>query len=404
MSNQLIQEQEAFEEFCRHARDSGIVAFDTEFISEHTYRPELCLLQFATDEQAVAADPFELSDLSPWWDIMCDPEVTVIVHGGQAEVRFCLWESGNPPQSLIDVQLAEGMRSRSYPLGYAALVNRVLQLGVSGKATRTDWKRRPLSDDQIRYAIEDVKYLPDIWRTQLKSLTELGRAEWVYAEFDKYVTDLTADDARAGWVRLPGINRLSRRELAVAINLYEWRDQQAQQRNKQPRRVLRDDLLLDIARRKPKTTGELMATRDMNRSDYRRSAAEMLNCVEEALAIPKQDLPVVPRNRERDSRQDEQVLGKLLSIALANRCAEMDVSMQLVATSADLRQLVRRHVYKDRSIDELPLLTGWRATVCGDLLTDVLDGHIVLKVADPESDHPLVFIRTDSDDTPAGQP
>lgn len=398
MSQHLIVEQRQFDDFCAHARSAGIVAFDTEFVSEHSYRPELCLLQFATTEQQVAVDPYEVQDLSAWWDIMVDPDVTVIVHGGQAEVRFCIWACDKAPKSLVDIQLAEGLQSRSYPLGYAALVQRVLGKSISSKATRTDWRRRPLSDEQIEYAIDDVRFVPRIWQTQEESLTRLGRRDWALTEFDRYVQNIEKECRELSWHKLSGIQRLNRRELAVAIRLFEWRESQAEIRNRQPRRVLRDDLLLEMARRKPANVQQLMATRDMNRADYRRVAEDIVAVVQEAMDLPDKELPDSMRSRQKDNRQDEQVLGKLLSIALANRCAEQNVSMQLVATSSDLRLLVRRHVYQDQTVEELPLQQGWRAQVCGDLLTDVLDGRIVLRVADPESDHPLVFERIDPRD------
>src|SRR5690606_39583717 len=125
MSERLIVEQAEFEAFCEHARSERLVGFDSEFVSEYSYTPELCLLQFATSDRLVGVDPYRVRDLSAWWDIMADPDVTVVVHGGQAEIRFCLELSGKAPANLVDVQLAEGLRSRSYPLAFDSLVARV---------------------------------------------------------------------------------------------------------------------------------------------------------------------------------------------------------------------------------------------------------------------------------------
>ena len=175
----LISNHEDFAELCDHIREAGVVAFDTEFVSESTYRPELGLLQFATDERSVAVDPLAVSDLSMWWDIMSDDQTTVIVHGGQAEIRFCLHMIGKPPRKLYDIQLAEGFRGRSYPLSYAAIVQRVLNQHVDSSQTRTDWLRRPLSNDQLKYALEDVDYVLEIWRKQTTWLKKHGRLDWV---------------------------------------------------------------------------------------------------------------------------------------------------------------------------------------------------------------------------------
>src|SRR5690348_11870418 len=126
MPHRLITDQTEFDDFCEHVRQAGEVAFDTEFISEHTYRPELCLLQFATRERSAAVDPLAVTDLSRWWKLMAGDEISIVVHGGREEVRFCLWNAGGRPKRLFDVQIAEGLFSRSFPLGYNALVSREL--------------------------------------------------------------------------------------------------------------------------------------------------------------------------------------------------------------------------------------------------------------------------------------
>ncbi|MGH7128255.1 MAG: ribonuclease D, partial [Planctomycetaceae bacterium] len=193
MTEPLIVEAAAFDELCDHIERAGLVAFDTEFVSEFTYRPELGLLQFATAERLAAVDPYAVTDLGRWWRIMAGDEVAVIVHGGQAEVRFCRVATGERPRRLVDVQLAEGMRSRSYPLGYGPLVARVLGKRVSGKETRSDWRARPLSPRQIRYALEDVEHVLKIWDRQRVALESLGRLSWAEQEFERLIDETIAD-------------------------------------------------------------------------------------------------------------------------------------------------------------------------------------------------------------------
>jgi ribonuclease D len=213
---------------------------------------------------------------------------------------------------------------------------------------------------------------------------------WAQAEFDRFVSDLEQEPGRESWRRLPGSQSLSARELAIARELYQWREEEGLKRDKPVRKVLRDDLVIELAHRQPRDITDLLATRDMNRSDYKRAAPEMLAAVERALALPADQCPQVKRS---EKEQDEQLLAQLLAIALANRCAQVEVAMGLVGTSADLRHLVRWHVYGDKSGGTPRLMQGWREEVCGDLLTDVLAGKVALRVADPRSDHPLVFER-----------
>jgi len=276
-------------------------------------------------------------------------------------------------------------------------VRRVVGNTAHGRETRADWRKRPLTNSQLEYAVDDVQHLIEIYRRQYASLAKQGRETWAERECERLIEEVEAERGPNAWMRLSGINRLNPRELAVAKALYIWRDSEAALRNKPVRKILRDDLIIDIARRRPKTEADLLATRDLNRTDFRRHAPEMLVAVEEALALPNSELPQLPPNPDDDKTHDEQLLGQLLGIALANRCAEMNVAMGLIGKAADLRHLVRWHVHQDFTGGPPRLMQGWRAEVCGDLLADVLDGKISLRVADPQSDHPLIFERRSND-------
>lgn len=394
MTTPLITTQSAFDELCEHIQQAGAVAFDTEFVSEFTYRPELCLVQLATRERCVAVDPYEVGDLSRWWEIMAGDDVAVIVHGGREEVRYCLAFAGRPPgKKFWDVQVAEGLRSRSFPLGYEALVKRVLGRTAHGRETRTDWRRRPLTEQQIAYALDDVRHVLEIWDKQRRSLQSQKRLHWAEAELQRMIDEVTAERGPLAWQRLPGLQRLSPKELAVAKKIYEWRDAEAAAKNRPVRKILRDDLAVELARRRPTNEADLLACRDLNRPEYKKAAPAMLAAIAKGMATPPAACPTLPKSLDDDKSHDEQVVGQLLGLALANRCAELNVAMSLVGKVADLRHLVRWHVYGEQDGEPPRLTAGWRAEVCGDLLTDVLDGRIALRVADPQSDHPLVFER-----------
>jgi ribonuclease D len=389
MSLTLISDSGQFLELCRHIRETGFVAFDTEFVSEHTYRPELGLLQFATDSRSVAVDPYAVGDLAAWWEIMGDEETTVVVHGGQAEIRFCLTESGASPRRLIDVQLAEGFRSTSYPLAYRSLVSRVIGAKVHGSETRTDWRKRPLSDRQLEYAIEDVKHLPKVWAKQETLLRKLGRLDWFLDEMQEMISQIASESTQEAWRKL-SVPHLGPREMAVLRELAEWRRDEAERRNRPLRQILRDDLMVELAKRQPHNLQELNRTRDLNRPSYQRSAKEFLTCIEKGLAVPEDECPQPPSARDRDRRIDDKAIGQLLGMALTNRCAQLNLSKQIVATSADLRDFIQWHL--DGRRGEPPTMTvGWRAEVCGKLLTDLLEGRLSVRVGNPASKHPLVF-------------
>lgn len=388
MPGRLITTQLAFDELCDEIRTSGIVAFDTEFVSETYYRPRLCLMQFATPQRAAVVDPFSL-ELDGWWDLFMDEETTIVAHGAREEVRFCLHLGGATPRNLVDVQVAEGLLSRGFPLSYKALVHRVLDLRIETHETRTDWTRRPLTSRQVDYALEDVAYLLPIWERQQSALKKAGRLEWAWDEFARRTGVYAAEEEGERWRKVPGVHKLSRRELAIVRELHAWRDRQAQLRNKPARSVLRDDLLIDLAHRKPHKLDEVTATRGMQRRDYRRDAEELLACVQRALALPEDQCPKKASTRQPLPQED--VLGKLLAIALADRCAELGISQSIVGSMADLQDLVRWHALNQRQGHPPALVQGWRAEVCGNVLTELLDGRVCLRVADVHRDAPLVF-------------
>lgn len=385
----LIESQDELQELCDHIRSSGLVAFDTEFVSDAGYRAELGLLQFATAERVVAVDPLAVESLRPWWDVMADDSTTVIVHGGQAEVRFCIQQGQCVPRRVVDIQIAEGLRGRSFPLAYGAIVERVLGTQVSSHQTRSNWLRRPLSEDQLRYALDDVSYIPEVWSRQRAWLEKEGRLTWAEAEFDRMCNDVAADEQQEPWVRLSGLPRLSRRELATAMSLARWRDSVARIRDRSPRRILRDDLLVDLARRRPTTEQQVLATRDLNRPDYRRLISEILDAVAEAAAIAEDALPRrIPQTEESGS--DEQTVARLLALAVANRCAEMELAQALVGTNRDLLDVVRTLRGKGDT-SHVKMLNGWRGEVFGDLLEKVVSGRIWFSVAPPQASVPLIF-------------
>ena len=391
MQSSVITYHEDFIELCEHIRQAGIVAFDTEFVSDYSYRPALGLLQFATPDRCVAVDPLEVENLSAWWEIMADDPTCVVVHGGQAEIRFCFQAIGRAPKNLVDIQIAEGFRCRSYPLSYSAIVERVLGQSVDSSQTRTDWIRRPLSADQLQYALEDVEHVLEIWQKQRTWLEKNERIDWAMAECQRIINDVVEDAQTPAWKRLNGIHKLSRRDLLVAQHLAKWREEEAAFRNKPVRRILRDDLLIDLARRKPRNQKQLLATRDMNRPEYRRRLDDILDVIGAACEAPNSELPEKQRRKRSESSSDEQVISKLLSLSLSNVCADLDISQTLVANNKDLAALVRYHRFGDKSDGAPRLLTGWRSEVCGTLLQQVMDGKVGFRVAPKDASTPLVF-------------
>jgi ribonuclease D len=379
----------ALAELVDHIRESGRFAFDTEFVSEETFEPVLCLVQVATETRLAVVDPLKVGDISAFWDVVTDPSIDVIMHAAGEDLRICRLQTGRLPQKVFDVQIAAGFVGYNYPLSLGNLVHQTLKVSLLGGETRTDWRRRPLSEAQLRYALEDVRHLLELADQLAGDLQELGRESWAEAEFRDFLEAIEhrADEER--WRRLSGLHMLNRRGLEVARKLFDWRQSDARRANRPLRSVLRDDLLVAIARRQPATRRDLEALRDFNRPHLLSKAGEILNVIADALAVPADDLPE-PAERHDDLPGLAMVVS-LLSATLSQSCAHEKVAVGLAGGSSDLKELVRWYLDGQPGDQTPEVFKGWRKEVCGKILLDVLSGRRALRIVNPEAEVPVAL-------------
>ncbi len=368
------------------------LAFDTEFVSEHTYRSQLCLIQVAAPGVLAVIDTLTVTELDPFWRLLTDEARTTIVHAGREEMGFILQAIGERPANLFDVQLAAGLVDHDYPAGYAALVRRLLNVQTNKGETRTDWRRRPLSDAQLDYALDDVRYLERMWRKLQTKLEATGRTAWMEAEMATWQDDVAESFTRKRWRRVSGLSGLSRRELAVARELWHWRDSVAEQRDMPPKRVLRDDLLVELCKRRSADPQQISAIRGMQRSDLRHILPGLADAIERGLSLPDDECPGGEKHRAPPSHVA--VLGQFMATAVAGMCRQMKIAPALVGTASDMRDLLAWKLGFGEEGEPSPLLaTGWRREVVGELIDDLLSGKAALRVGDLSSSDPLVIDR-----------
>ena len=372
--------------------DHAHVAFDTEFVSEHTYRSQLCLLQVAAPGVLAVVDTLAVRDLEPFWRLLAEPARTTVVHAGREEMGFILHAIQARPAALFDVQVAAGLVDHDYPAGYASIVRRFLNLPTNKGETRTDWRRRPLSPGQLEYAVDDVRHLERLWRMLDDKLGALGRTAWMREEMATWQDDVEESFVRKRWRRVSGLNGLSRRELAIARELWHWRDAVAEQRDMPPRRVLRDDLLVELCKRKSADERQISAVRGMQRSDLRHILGGLSAAITRGLDLPEEECPGGERNRRAPPPQLA-MLGQFLATAIAGLCRQMSLAPALVGTSSDMRDLLAHKLGYDAG-DRTPVLaSGWRAEVVGDVVDELLAGRASLRIGDVRSHDPLVIDR-----------
>ena len=253
--------------FCDELAQSKEIAFDTEFVSEHTYRSQLCLVQVCTPDLLAVIDPLAAGSLKRFWEVLAEPGHQTIVHAGREELLFSLNVINHRPANLFDIQIAAGLAGDEFPAGYASLVTRLLHKSMHKGETRTDWRRRPLNRQQLEYALDDVRYLIPMRDKLTQRLNELGRLSWLESEMDAFQTEIEASRTRERWWRISGISGLSPRSLAVAREIWRWREAEALRRDTPPRQVLRDDLLVELAKRRSSDVHQIRVLRGMERRE-----------------------------------------------------------------------------------------------------------------------------------------
>jgi ribonuclease D len=385
----LITTDEGLADLIAHLRASGRFAFDTEFVSESTFEPILCLIQVATRDRMAVVDPLAFDDVKSFWDVVNDPSIEVVMHAAGEDLRIDKLQSGHLPARVVDVQVAAALVGHGYPLSLGNLAREVVGVTLAGGETRTDWRRRPLSPAQLRYALDDVRYLLDAADILEARLDALGRRAWAETEYQALLESIRARDDEDRWRRLPGLHGLNRRGLEAARRLSVWRRDEAKRANRPLRYLLKDDLLVAVAKRMPATLADLKALRDFNRTDLIGRAHEVLRAIAEAQDVDLADLP--EHSERRDDGPGGSMVVSLLNAALTQIAAGKKVAASLLGTTADLKEVVRWHV-AGRPADHRPaLLEGWRGEVCGQTILDVVAGKRALRIVDPEAEVPVAL-------------
>jgi ribonuclease D len=386
---------------CQWLARVAAIGLDTEFVSESSYRPKLCLVQLAAvhpDDPAsapprlVVIDPLVIEDLQPFWTVIARGGHQTIVHAGRQEFIFCQEATGARPARLFDLQVAAGLVGHEYPAGYNTLVTRLLGESLRHPETRTHWGARPLTDRQVAYALDDVRYLQPLRDKLQEQIDQMNRGTWLAEEMESW--QQTIEEALRGsrWRRVSGSGALGSRELAIVRELWQWREEQAHQQNRPPRRVLRDDLIVELARRRTADERRITAVRGFERRDLRKLVPELAARIQRALDLPARECP---RPERRETSPQRAALCQFLSAVLCAVCKDARISPGLLGNTNDVRDLVGYHL-GERAADLEPpaLATGWRAQVVGPVIDDLLAGRITVRVADANAEQPLALERT----------
>jgi ribonuclease D len=373
MSALYIDTPAQLSDLCQQLAQAEWFSLDTEFLRESTYRARLCLLQVATPDLVACIDPVALPDLDPLLELLFEPGITKVLHSAHQDLEIFYDLCGKVPGPIFDTQIAATVLGQGEQIGYGALVLAELGVELEKGQARTDWCRRPLEEIQLNYAADDVRYLCQVYLRQRDRLAELGRENWLNSDFAAL-----SDSARysnppeLAWQRIKGSNRLRGVQMAVLQTIAAWREEQARQQDKPRRWIIKDEVVLDIARLMPATLDRLERIRGLDEHTLRRHGQALLAAIEQAKNSPSTSWPS-PKTGPRLPPEQEPLVDVLMAL-LRERCQQQQISPAAVAGRRDLERLVMGE-------RELPLQQGWRAVIAGEALQKLLNGELALMVS-----------------------
>ncbi|MAU41967.1 MAG: ribonuclease D [Kordiimonas sp.] len=356
---------------CARLATAPYITVDTEFKREKTYWAQLCLIQVASPDEYWAIDPLvEGLDLKPFYDLMANENVLKVFHAARQDIEIFVKEAGVVPQPLFDTQVAAMVCGFGESVGYEKLVLRLTNATLDKSVRFTDWSRRPLTEKQLNYALGDVIHLRDVYRALDAMLVKNGRQSWLAEEMailtaaETYISH--PEDA---WRRLKTRSN-NRRFLAIVQTLAAWREVQAQSKDVPRNRIIRDDVLFEIAAHPPTDVAGLKQIRGLPANfEKGLQGAEVLNAVQAAMAIPEKELPQIPKGKRPPDDKAAPIV-ELLRVLLKLKCQDAGVASKLVATIEHL-ELIARHDQAD-----VPALKGWRYELFGQDALAVKRGEL----------------------------
>jgi ribonuclease D len=368
---QLIESDADLVPLLDHIRATGAFAFDTEFIGELSYKPQLCLIQIGTAERMGLIDPLTGVDLSPLWELLCDPAIRKFVHAGEQDLTHVWRATGRCPQNIIDTQVAAGFIGLSFPASLTKLVQEFTGIRLQKGFTFTDWSVRPLSGSQLRYAADDVRYLPLLVQKIEERLALVGRSDWARAECEmRSEHSKPNDNPTTAWVRVRGSNSLDARGLRILQALAEWREAAAQASDVPARTYVKDEVLIDLSRQPPKTRERLLSVKHMPRPVVEYHGERLLALV--AKAIAAKDGPQ-PAEQGPEPLLSDKFRHDCLWAAAQMICCGQQIDSALVTSRQDIVDFDRL-LQTGGDLMTHPIMQGWRKLALGDRLVDLTRG------------------------------
>ncbi|MBT4355767.1 MAG: ribonuclease D [Rhodospirillaceae bacterium] len=371
----LITEPTQLVEACRRLANETFLSIDTEFMREKTYYPQLCLIQIAGKKEAIVIDALaEDINLNPVLELMENEAITKVFHACRQDIEIFYNLNHKIPSPIFDTQIGAMVCGYGESVGYDKLVRQITGIQIDKSSRFTDWSYRPLSKQQIKYALSDVTHLRTVFEALSSQLEKSGRTKWLEEEFKTVLNPETYNTPLdKSWKRLK-VKNGQPRFLILIRELCAFREREAQNRNVPRNRIIRDDILLDIAARSPKSPHDLAKVRNLTKQFSQGKLGEsILRVVETANKIPDSEAP--PLEKVNNFQHQKSALVDLLKVLLKLKSEDFNVAQKLIANSTDLEAIANNN---DANV---LALTGWRKDIFGDDALLLKTGKIALSAS-----------------------
>jgi ribonuclease D len=377
----VITTQAQLDACVRRLADAKLFAFDTEFIGELTYRPQLCLIQVAIGEDVELIDAQAPGlDLAPFWALMTDASIAKVVHAGEQDLQHVWRFTGQPPQNVFDTQIAGGFVSLGASTSLAKLTLEVTGNKIAKGFTLTDWSRRPLSASQLRYAVDDVKYLCEIYKDMKARVEAAGHLDWVHEECALRCEQDRADHVPANaFNRVRGYTSLEPKQMGMMRELAAWREVAAKEADLPPRSLVRDEVLVEIVRRTPASPDRLGAIKGMPHPVVNHYAADIFRAIQVGKTHPVVE-PVPSPETDDSIRPSEKFRLEMLWGLAHVVCSAKLIDLTMVASKKDIQDYAYK-LSRNLSVADSMLAKGWRKTLLGEPIRQWLNSGGNVNVA-----------------------
>jgi ribonuclease D len=376
-AGELIVTSSALSEFLNHLREQKSFAYDSEFIGELSYHPRLCLIQVCTTQHIGLIDPMAGLDLTGFWQMLCDSSIEKICHAGEQDIEPVHRLTGAPAANIFDTQVAAGFVGLAYPVGLSKLVSELIGAKLGKGLTFTHWDQRPLSPAQLRYAADDVRYLPAVRAEIGRRLEALGHANWARQEFDALCEPSRYGfDAQSCYARIRGAGSLSPQQLAVLRELTIWRDSAARAHDLPARAFLKDEILLDMSRQPIKSIEKLARVKGLPRPVEAAHGAAIVEATARGLALPSSQRPIA---KHVEPTPSERFGAESLFTLASAICAARSIDPALVTSRQEIAELYRA-LSEKAPLPDVNVMKGWRGEACGRKLVELFSGQGELSV------------------------